>query len=312
LIVINGCFQTEWLTQRHDDPSLSSEGLAQTIKLSKHFSKSKMIDGCNRYQQIISKLAKRFLGERPQIHFLRKNPNSFFDKLHCCLRVKMFSSPMRRACQTAQAIANGAKDCRVEVFPDLCEVGGIYRAQKTITPTGNFEYVKGPGAAMSRSEILRFFPSLDAERLPADGPWDGGRGFESTSAAIARAGAVADWLRSPRLHADVGDQDLVVLVSHADFLALLLANLHRDGAAAVAEVSPDLDVSRHGVSERQLEARLPAAAPPGPEDVACVYSRYRVSLASSSLIEIGAGGAVTAVLMNDKSYLSGSKKCCIQ
>lgn len=101
------------------------------------------------------------------------------------------------------------------------------------------------------------------------------------------------------------------MVSHADFLALLLANLHGDDASPVrSDTSPDLDVSYHGVSEQQLQSSMQAQQQ---NDYArCVYSKYKVSLASCTLLEISDAGSIQVVCMNDKSYLTSSKKCCLQ
>jgi hypothetical protein len=122
---------------------------------------------------------------------------------------------------------------------------------------------------------------------------------------------VASWLRSKELHAELGAEGEVVLVSHADFLALLLANLHRDTAAPMrAGSSPDLDVSYHGVSELQLQAGMQVQQQS--EYARCVYGKYKVSLASCTLLEISDDGVLTVHCMNDKSYLTKTKKCSIQ
>ena len=122
---------------------------------------------------------------------------------------------------------------------------------------------------------------------------------------------MASWLRSKELHGELGADGEVVLVSHADFLALLLANLHRDTASPLrAGASPDLDVSYHGVSELQLQVGMHVQQQS--EYARCVYSKYKVSLASCTLLEIADDGSVHVHCMNDKSYLTKSKKCCLQ
>ena len=85
-----------------------------------------------------------------------------------------------------------------------------------------FENVAGncPSGADLRSR----YPTFDTPTLPASGPWDGGRGHESLEQAISRSQTMAKWLTSDDLQSRVGD-GMLVLVSHADFIALLLAAL---------------------------------------------------------------------------------------
>jgi hypothetical protein len=83
---------------------------------------------------------------------------------------------MRRACQTAQAISSSLKDCTFEVLPTLYEVGGMYRAEKA--GPGSPDYVKVPAQGMSKSVFKKEFPRLDVSRLPDNGTWDEGRGYE--------------------------------------------------------------------------------------------------------------------------------------
>ncbi len=112
----------------------------------------------------------------------------------------------------------------------------------------------------------------------------------------------------------------MVLVSHADFIALVLAALHGDaagaGAAAAAGRSPDNDVSYHSCSERQLEAGGgggggAADARRKEEYARSVYTQYKLSLASTCLLEVERSGAVEAVWMNDKRHLRDKAKCSI-
>lgn len=92
------------------------------------------------------------------------------------VRLLVFTSPMRRACETANAIA-GALQCKAEVMPDIYEVGGIYRAQPVGKDgEGPKQFVKVPGKGLTAQEIERTFPNVSATRLPSEGQWDGGRG----------------------------------------------------------------------------------------------------------------------------------------
>ena len=138
---------------------------------------------------------------------------------------------------------------------------------------------------------------------------------------MRRAAAVALWLRSDALADEVGADGAVVLVSHADFIALVLAALHGDtaGASAAAAVSrsPDNDVSYHSCSERQLQlhlypARAAAAAQQQEEYARGVYTRYKLSLACTCLLEVDRSGAVEVLSMNDKRHLQDKGKCSVQ
>ena len=80
---------------------------------------------------------------------------------------------MRRACETASAIAEALK-CKAEVLPDIYEVGGIYRAQPV--DKDSKEFVKVPGKGMTAEEMAQTFPHLITTRLPATGQWDGCKG----------------------------------------------------------------------------------------------------------------------------------------
>ncbi len=88
----------------------------------------------------------------------------------------------------------------------------------------------------------------------------------------------------------------MVLVSHADFIALLLAALHGDfsgaGAAAAAGRSPDNDVSYHSCTERQLDVPGGAAARAQEEYARSVYTRYKTSLACTCLLDFDRSGAM--------------------
>ncbi len=71
----------------------------------------------------------------------------------------------------------------------------------------------------------------------------------------------------------------------------------------------------HSCSERQLEAGGggggggAADALQKEEYARSVYTRYKLSLASTCLLEVERSGAVEAVWMNDKRHLRGKAKC---
>ncbi len=91
--------------------------------------------------------------------------------------MRFYTSPMRRACQTANAISTSLKGCKFEVLPNLFEVGGIYRAQKTASANPT-DFVKVPASGMTKAEFQKEFPHIDTSRIPDTGSWDGGKGYE--------------------------------------------------------------------------------------------------------------------------------------
>jgi broad specificity phosphatase PhoE len=132
-------------------------------------------------------------------------------------------SPMKRACETASAIA-AQLGARVELNTNLCEVGGLYKANKVLRNAMIPSFENVPGDCPTGADLRSRYPSFDSPTLPASGPWDGGRGHESLDQAITRSQNLAHWLASADLQSRVGD-GMLVLVSHADFIALLLAAL---------------------------------------------------------------------------------------
>ena len=139
----------------------------------------------------------------------------------------MFTSPMQRACSTTKPVCDALQAPGV-VMPDLVEVGGLYHAYQD--PNGYWQ--KGVSSTAGSAQDLWNRFQFDVSQLPQEGPWDGGRGNESTELALRRAQRVADWLmklaviKSASLDSNQVP-DCVVLVSHADFLALLLAALNK-------------------------------------------------------------------------------------
>jgi hypothetical protein len=168
--------QNEWLSARQDDPDLSPEGYEQL-----------------NYLRMFSK---------------RLPANTR------CKTFRIYTSPMRRACATAKCLEEGLGHCRTICMPELVEgvcvfhvcvcvcvcvcvrvyfvifmylfnhththththtVGGVYHAFQDAQ--GNWQ--KGPGAALTAGEIQQQY-QFNVGNLPESGPWDGGRGFEST------------------------------------------------------------------------------------------------------------------------------------
>ena len=127
-------------------------------------------------------------------------------------------SPMLRACMTLQPVAAGLAKLvptsfamsDVEVLPDIFEVHGFVFAHKschrfyceratlTIAYSRHYEGKdRRSGSCQSAAEIAKRF-GYGTKKLPASGPW-WTSGFESRTDAVARAGRVAQRLRSVQL-----------------------------------------------------------------------------------------------------------------
>mmetsp|Transcript_32022 Transcript_32022/g.75069 ORF Transcript_32022/g.75069 Transcript_32022/m.75069 type:complete len:329 (-) Transcript_32022:50-1036(-) len=131
--------------------------------------------------------------------------------------IRLFCSSMTRALQTVEPLA---KELGIQpiVHPDVHEAKGFYDT------TGKL--VTGP----SRSAIRDRFPGFDVALLP-----EGGQGAETCKEALQRAQRMAALLRKWSLpsgdtcegdmkamcaEAD-GSQEIVIIVSHCDFMGLL-------------------------------------------------------------------------------------------
>ena len=208
-----------------------------------------------------------------------------------CSRFKIVSSPMRRACETAIAVVSALNCSGADVHAEVCEVGGVYETQKG----ADGQYQKVRGAAMPASQIKHEFPGFNIGSLPPSGPWDAGRGYESIQDAMSRAERVSQWIKMPGMSSELGPDGCLVIVSHADFLSLLMAALTSSSNAG-AELNPDYDVSAHGISEVALQKSMGV-------DVESVYKRFRISLACTTLLDVSPNGSVQTIWMNKKSHL---------
>eukprot|EP00802_Teleaulax_amphioxeia_P020657 Tamp_20951.p1 GENE.Tamp_20951~~Tamp_20951.p1 ORF type:complete len:344 (+),score=53.72 Tamp_20951:25-1032(+) len=293
--------QAEWLSARHDDPDLSPDGYDQLS-----------------YLRMFSKRLPTKTG---------------------CKTFKIYTSPMRRACATAKCVEEGLGDCRTFCMPELVEVGGMYHAQQDAQ--GNWS--KGRGTALTAAQIQQEF-QFNVSNLAQSGPWDGGRGFETTAEALVRAQELAKWLLTEAIkkeHSLEGQvPDCIVIVSHADFLALLLAALNKMDAEG-AHDNPDFDVSVHGVTvpdvpdvsvhgttEQGLyqagglpvvvqangskdvsghkipfRQRAEHISQTAIDDAANVYKRFRISLACTTLLQMKPNGKIKTVWMNKRDHL---------
>jgi len=113
-------------------------------------------------------------------------------------RLRLVCSSMKRAMQTVQPLAL-ALQLSVTVHPDIHEVQGFFGAPNA----------HGPG----RDQIQKQFPGFDATLVPEDG-----QGSETNAEAHARANRVIQLLRT---WAQSADEEIVVIVSHNDFISLL-------------------------------------------------------------------------------------------
>ena len=120
----------------------------------------------------------------------------------------LYTSAMYRSLLTAQPLG-AALGLRPRVWPDLHESGGMYQQRngRIIGFTG-----------MTRSAILREFPNYVLPESVSEGGWyDAALGRESEAQMVYRAMRVADALNQRG-----GAEDVLALVSHANFLDYLL------------------------------------------------------------------------------------------
>lgn len=128
----------------------------------------------------------------------------------------LYTSAMYRSLLTSQPLG-AALGLSPRVWPDLHEMGGMYQRRNglIIGCTG-----------MTRSAILREFPGyVLPESVSEQGWYDAALGLESESHMAYRAMSVAEALRQRG-----SSDDVLALVSHADFLDCLLKALFADSA----------------------------------------------------------------------------------
>ena len=132
----------------------------------------------------------------------------------------------------------------------VCVFGGCDRC----TVGGHFVKAGGDGRAdaPSADEIVNSFAqsacAVDVTRLPKQGPWDGGQGFETISEARLRAEQVAESLSEMALADEI---DVAVLVTHDAFMKLLLT------ALLLPSSTPDR-VARNGLNCEMLNTATTA------------------------------------------------------
>ena len=115
------------------------------------------------------------------------------------------------------------------VLPDVFEVGGIYSKKS------GEENVKSRTA----QDLAAAFPNFNVELLPPEGPWYVSGQREAAEAAHARAAAVVSRLLSPSFCQQHEDETLV-MVSHQDFLDLMLRRLVGSSSEGFSRLGPRL------------------------------------------------------------------------
>jgi 2,3-bisphosphoglycerate-dependent phosphoglycerate mutase len=168
--------------ERHHDSPLTELGLKQAERVAKHLA------------VITSREAVAANGHVP------KGQSAF---------THLFCSPMTRAMQTAQPIAE-ALGLTPEIWVDIHEEGGVYLDQDDGSIVGY------PGK--NRAEIGQEFPGYALpDEITDKGWWDANRGHESETDSQARAVRVAR-----RLWELSRTEDSILIVSHGTFLDMTL------------------------------------------------------------------------------------------
>lgn len=178
--------------QRVADPPLTDLGHQQAAAVARHLREGVNFD-------LISDRANA-----EDTHLLERHG---FNLMH------LYCSPMHRALQTAQPIAN-ATGLMPRVWKDIHEHGGIYLDHHDERGTVGY-----PG--LSRAEIDAQFPGYQMDDEVTEAGWWTG-GMEEIATAYGRAVRVAD-----RLHAMAEEfaGERVALVSHGTFIDALIKAL---------------------------------------------------------------------------------------
>ena len=125
----------------------------------------------------------------------------------------------------------------LQIDASLGDVGGHFVA------ADSDERAEAPSAAdiasafgQSEASTSEYDVAVDVSRLPEEGPWDSGHGFETIGEARLRAAQMAETLSEMALMDDI---DVLVLVTHDAFLKLLLTALLLPSAVDPAVDGPD-------------------------------------------------------------------------
>ncbi len=156
---------------------------------------------------------------------------------------RLFSSPFRRALQTAWPIQQ-ASGVPVEVLVPLHEVGGC------MSGPGPDNFVGCPG--IRRSELLEEFPGYQVpEEIDQTGWWKS-KPAEDDQQVHQRATDVLDWVRQEF----AAGQDKVGFVMHADVTRHLLNNVARVTSEHSHRILYNTSVTRLSIEGEQLALEL--------------------------------------------------------
>jgi broad specificity phosphatase PhoE len=179
----------EYMAHRSADPPLTDLGQQQAERLGEHLN-------ANAHPEASQ--------ERSPVQ-----PNSGYGFTH------LYCSPMLRALQTAQPVANALR-LYPEVWVDIHEHGGLFRGN----PRKDEKLTIYPG--LTRPELSGRFSGY---KLPSavneDGWWKSG--YEDMPACYARAMRVASDLRQrAQQNAQADKEEWIAMVSHGTFIDSLL------------------------------------------------------------------------------------------
>eukprot|EP00462_Mataza_sp_D1_P000239 CAMPEP_0175096324 /NCGR_PEP_ID=MMETSP0086_2-20121207/4669_1 /TAXON_ID=136419 /ORGANISM="Unknown Unknown, Strain D1" /LENGTH=194 /DNA_ID=CAMNT_0016369713 /DNA_START=115 /DNA_END=699 /DNA_ORIENTATION=+ len=102
---------------------------------------------------------------------------------------------MTRTIQTAHPLAT-ALGVPIEVHPSIHETGGVFVGQ-------TLSYAPG----LSSAAMKQLSPAVCTDMVPANGPWNGRKGFETNKESFERAMAVAEWLQSADFQESMSYED---------------------------------------------------------------------------------------------------------
>jgi len=134
--------------------------------------------------------------------------------------IEIYTSPMRRAMQTAAGLCDEMK-MRARVLLDAHEHGGCFDGGRN-----GGSVVGRPG--MTKREVEDEFKGvIDAPDSMAEGWWNPALGCETVAAAQARGKRVAEWLWEKARAQSSGEAERadIILVSHGMFIDILFKTL---------------------------------------------------------------------------------------
>jgi broad specificity phosphatase PhoE len=167
------------------------------------------------------------LGEA-QASLLPKHPHLLdlhFDALSQAGRVRVITSPMKRAILTSIPMIKTYKLPRAQLVADMCEKGGSYTSIRDAS--GAPQNKADPG--LNAAELDRLYHAThDSKGIREDGWWHttcvGSEDNEAFEERLQRAKA---WIENEveQYAKDPSNPDYMVIVSHADFIDSMLTKL---------------------------------------------------------------------------------------